>query len=112
MQRTLEFWLERLKKAQEKIYTLSVSLHYASNEYKYWKPYKLKKQYGHALNRDYTGYKIHKRRAKWIKRYLSNLTRAAKCRQEISRIRDKKISFYKAKIAAAGYILKESNYDD
>lgn len=101
--RDLAFWQEKYDSARNRAETLNgkVSYHEAIVTSEGFK-LKLKSQYGHALNRDYTGHKIHKRRNQWLKQRMYHFTSLGKARRELKKLRTTKIPFYAKKIRELG----------
>lgn len=109
--RTLEYWENRLRDVYRAYCMLLHRGRSAQEYYEYRiKPYKLKRQYGHALNRDYTGYKIPRRRDTWLKNRVIQLTKAASYKKEAARLKKTKISFYIAKIESLGGTVDTTRY--
>ena len=82
------FWAEKLDNAIGK-YSIAYS-----NTRLYLTERKLKKIPGHGLNDEYTGYKLHKRRAAFLKNRLVLITKAAKANRECKRIKETKIKYF------------------
>lgn len=72
---------------------------------------KLRKMYGHALNRDYDGVKIFHRRKKWLKNRLVLITLAAKHRREMMRLAKTKLSFFEKRILDLGGQVSDRVWD-
>lgn len=101
--RDLKFWQDKYAEVARKHWDLMITVRSFESSYNSWiRPFKLKKQYGHALNRDYTGFKVERRRKKWLKRRLINLTKAGAARREAKRLQETKLDFYKKKIEELG----------
>lgn len=72
---------------------------------------RLRKMYGHALNKEYWGFKIHHRRKKWLKNRLVLLTMAAKHRKEMIRLAKTKLSFFEKRILTLGGQVSDRAWD-
>ncbi len=101
--RDIHFWLDKYDKAVYDFFkNHGLAIHYNS----YLRPFKglkLKKLYGHGLNEQYTGWKIHRRRNKWLKNRLAYTTLVAKHKQECKRLARTKLSFYLKKLENFGW---------
>ncbi len=106
--RGLEFWQEKLKKTNNLIWKLELEVRHSESVVDSYKNDRLKKLGGHALNRDYDGYKIHHRRKKWLNNRISWLTKYHGNLREVNRLKTTKVCFYAAKIRELGGIPKDN----
>lgn len=104
MKRTIEFWQRKLDRACEQVRLHSIRANYLSSDYNCTTSFILpmKKLYGHALNRDYTGYKIFARRKTLLKKRLVYRTRIAILNQKVKQLTRTKIPFYVERINSLG----------
>lgn len=103
--RDLQFWYDRYKAVCAEIRTNGARAHMLETMVgglQWMSKYKLKKMWGHALNRDYTGYKIQHRRKKWLFRRAVLTTRIAKLKATNKRLEVTKLRFYEERIRALG----------
>jgi hypothetical protein len=103
--RDLQFWLERYVQVDYDIWQKTIkarTLQTMMGGLDWLDQFKLKKQWGHALNRDYTGIKIGKRRRRWLRNRLILITKIAKLRSAKTRLETTKLPFYETKILALG----------
>ena len=100
--RDIDFWNEKLLSVTKKLHRLNVQANAYSYAVERYKNLRMKKVYGHGLNRDYTGYKIQARRALFLKRRLIDITKYRKAIREIKRLNKTKVNFYATKIRELG----------
>ena len=100
--KNLQFWEDKYTKSFQKFMHHRGMYIFFKMNIDHEKNQRLKKIYGHGMNKEYTGYKIHKRREMWLKRRLSYLTNMAKHRKEMLRVVTTKLSFFEKKIYHLG----------
>lgn len=99
--RDIKFWEDKLASVSKKIWALEVK----AKNWGWRLPkdgVKMKTIEGHGLNRDYFGYKIHDRRAKYLKDRLIAITITRAAVREIKRLKETKVNFYATKIKELG----------
>jgi len=104
--RNLQFWTAKFKTVAQEVWDLSCRVRMYEDDYKFWVGgRKLKKMYGHAMNRGYGGIKVHRRRNRWFARRLVCLTKIGTARREAKRLETTKLSFYAKKITELGGVV-------
>lgn len=98
----IKFWQDKFQEVyRDFMGHRSYYLTYKSRA-RYDRGIKLRKMWGHSLNRDYDGYKIYHRRKKWLKNRLMLITLAAQHRREMIRLARTKLSFFETRIKTLG----------
>ena len=105
--RDLKFWTDRFVKVAREVWGLSCRVREFEYSARLDPRRKLKKMYGHALNRDYSGFKIHRRRKRWLFERVVILTKAGTARREMKRLETTKLAFYAKKITELGGVVPD-----
>ncbi len=94
--RTLEFWKEKLNKAQEQVPHARVDVKYFRQAYKL-NNQPLRNQYGCRLTERYTGFKKQARRKHWLDTRRKYTQKIAKAEHTVKKL-DARIAYYQSMI--------------